>query len=114
MNCTKNFELINTCDELVAAYAADAYARVKGLGVVCVTYYVGGLKVVNSTAQVYAEKSPTVVISGAPRAKERTRNLLLHHMVRDYDTQHKIFEHIYYVYRYATSAFTILCHHFYK
>ena len=29
--------LINTCDEQGAGFAADAYARVKGLGVVCVT-----------------------------------------------------------------------------
>jgi TPP-dependent 2-oxoacid decarboxylase len=94
LNRTKNLELINTCDELGAAYAADAYARVKGLGVVCVTYCVGGLKVVNATAQAYAEKSPIVVISGAPGAKERAKNPLLHHMVRDYDTQKKIFEHI--------------------
>jgi TPP-dependent 2-oxoacid decarboxylase len=94
LNRTKNLELINTCDELGAAYAADAYARVKGLGVVCVTYCVGGLKVVNATAQAYAEKSPIVVISGAPGTKERTKNPLLHHMVRDYDTQKRIFEHI--------------------
>ena len=91
---TKTLEVINMCDELAAAFAADAYARVKGLGVVCITYCVGGLKVVNATAQAYAEKSPIVVISGAPGTKERTRNPLLHHMVRDYDTQQKIFEHI--------------------
>jgi TPP-dependent 2-oxoacid decarboxylase len=91
---TKTLEVINTCDEQAAAFAADAYARVRGLGVVCVTYCVGGLKVVNATAQAYAEKSPIVVISGAPGAKERTRNPLLHHVVRDYDTQQKIFEHI--------------------
>jgi indolepyruvate decarboxylase len=90
----KSLEVINTCDELAAAFAADAYARVSGLGVVCVTYCVGGLKVVNATAQAYAEKSPILVISGAPGTKERTRNPLLHHMVRDYDTQKKIFEHI--------------------
>ncbi len=71
---TKTLEVINTCDELAAAFAADAYARVKGLGVVCITYCVGGLKVVNTTAQAYAEKSPIVVISGAPGTKERTRN----------------------------------------
>ncbi len=27
---TKTLEVINTCDELAAAFAADAYARVKG------------------------------------------------------------------------------------
>src|SRR5262245_53968828 len=33
---------INTCDEQGAGFAADAYARVRGLGAVCVTYCVGG------------------------------------------------------------------------
>ena len=51
-------ELINTSDEEGAAFAADAYARVSGFGVVCVTYTVGGLKVLNATACAFAEKSP--------------------------------------------------------
>ena len=87
-------KIINTCDEQGAGFAADAYARVNGLGVVCITYCVGGLKVVNATAQAFAEKSPLVVISGAPGIKERTKSPLLHHKVRDYDTQQRIFEHI--------------------
>jgi len=52
-------------------------ARINGLGAVCVTYCVGGLKVVNATAQAFAEKSPVVVISGAPGIKERIKNPLL-------------------------------------
>lgn len=86
--------IINTCDEQGAGFAADAYARINGLGVVCVTYCVGGLKVVNATAQAFAEKSPVVVISGAPGIKERARNPLLHHKVKDFDTQQKVFEHV--------------------
>jgi TPP-dependent 2-oxoacid decarboxylase len=91
---SNKLKVINTCDEQGAAFAADAYARVNGLGVVCVTYCVGGLKVVNATAQAFAEKSPIVVISGAPGIKERIKNPLLHHKVRDFDTQQKIFEHM--------------------
>ncbi len=87
-------KIINTCDEQGAGFAADAYARVSGLGVVCVTYCVGGLKVANTTAEAYAEKSPVVVISGAPGTKERAKNPLLHHKVRDFDTQLKVFEHL--------------------
>jgi TPP-dependent 2-oxoacid decarboxylase len=85
-------KIINTCDEQGAGFAADAYARLRGLGVVCVTYCVGGLKVANTTAQAFAEKSPVVVISGAPGTKERVKNPLLHHRVRDFDTQLKVFE----------------------
>jgi indolepyruvate decarboxylase len=85
-------QVINTCDEQGAGFAADAYARIQGLGAVCVTYCVGGLKVANTTAEAYAEKSPVVVISGAPGTKEREKNPLLHHKVKDFDTQLKVFE----------------------
>ncbi len=87
-------QLINTCDEQGAGFAADAYARVRGLGVVCVTYCVGGLKVANTTAEAFAEKSPVIVISGAPGMKEREKNPLLHHKVREFDTQKKVFEQL--------------------
>jgi indolepyruvate decarboxylase len=86
--------LINTCDEQGAGFAADAYARVRGLGAVCVTYCVGGLKLANTTAEAFAEKSPVVVISGAPGMKEREKNPLLHHKVREFDTQKKVFEQL--------------------
>src|SRR5438874_8751149 len=86
--------LVNTCDEQGAGFAADAYARVRGLGAVCVTYCVGGLKVANTTAEAFAEKSPVVVISGAPGLKEREKNPLLHHKVREFDTQKKVFEQL--------------------
>src|ERR687891_871032 len=86
--------VVNTCDEQGAGFAADAYARVRGLGVVCITYCVGGLKVTNTTAEAFAEKSPVVVISGAPGMKERERNPLLHHKVREFDTQFKVFKQL--------------------
>ena len=85
-------QMINTCDEQGAGFAADAYARVRGLGAVCITYCVGGLKVANPIAGAFAEKSPVIVISGAPGVKEREKNPLLHHKVRDFDTQKKVFE----------------------
>ena len=87
-------QIINTCDEQGAGFAADAYARVKGLGAVCVTYCVGGLKIANPTAEAFAEKSPVVVISGAPGMKEREKNPLLHHKVREFDTQKKVFDQL--------------------
>ncbi len=86
--------LVNTCDEQGAGFAADAYARVRGLGAVCITYCVGGLKVANTTAEAFAEKSPVVVISGAPGMKERRKDPLLHHKVREFDTQKKVFEQL--------------------
>jgi indolepyruvate decarboxylase len=75
-----------------AGFAADAYARVNGLGAVCVTYCVGGLSLCNSVAGAYAEKSPVVVITGSPGISERVNNPLLHHKVRDFRTQLEVFE----------------------
>jgi len=89
-----SLRVINTCDEQGAGFAADAYARVRGLGVVCITYCVGGLKVANATAEAFAEKSPVVVISGAPGTRERVKNPLLHHKVRDFDTQFRVFQQL--------------------
>lgn len=83
--------VVNTCDEQGAGFAADAYARIKGLGALAITYCVGGLKVTNAVAQAYAEQSPVIVISGAPGVREQQRNPLLHHKVRTFDTQLKVF-----------------------
>ena len=75
-----------------AGFAADAYARINGIGAVCVTYCVGGLSLCNSIAGAYAEKSPVVVISGAPGLRERYNNPLLHHRVRNFRTQSAVFQ----------------------
>ena len=84
-------ELINTCDEQGAGFAADAYARMRGFGAVCVTYGVGALKLANSTAQAFAELSPVLVISGAPGISEREHDPLLHHKIRSFQTQLNVF-----------------------
>ncbi|MCU0848968.1 MAG: thiamine pyrophosphate-binding protein [Spirochaetes bacterium] len=99
--CRSGLSVINTCDEQGSGFAADAYARVTGFGAVCITYGVGGLKVVNSTAQAYAERSPVLVISGAPGMAERKGDPLLHHKVRSFDSQLGIFREV-------TAAQTVL------
>jgi TPP-dependent 2-oxoacid decarboxylase len=87
-------QVVNTCDEQGAGFAADAYARLNGLGVVCITYGVGGLKVANTTAESFAEKVPVLVISGAPGMHEQFKNPMLHHKVNQFDTQRKVFEEL--------------------
>lgn len=87
-------KFINTCNELNAGYAADAYARLKGLGVVVVTYGVGSLSLVNAVAGAHAENVPLLIISGAPAHGKLQRNAELHHMVNGYDTPFNIFKHI--------------------
>jgi indolepyruvate decarboxylase len=86
--------VIGTTREDSAGYAADGYARIHGLGAVCVTYCVGGLSLCNSIAGAYAEKSPVIVISGAPGMDERRSDPLLHHRVKDFNTQREVFEKI--------------------
>jgi indolepyruvate decarboxylase len=85
---------IGTTREDCAGFAADAYARIHGIGGACVTYCVGGLNMVNAIACAYAERSPVVVISGSPGLAERVNNPFLHHMVRDFSTQRDVFEKI--------------------
>jgi indolepyruvate decarboxylase len=85
---------IGTTREDSAGFAADAYARINGVGALCVTYCVGGLNTVNPVACAYAERSPVVMITGSPGLSERARNPYLHHMVRDFSTQRKVFENV--------------------
>ncbi len=85
---------ITMTHEPCAGFAADAYARVNGIGLVCVTYCVGGLNVLNAIAGAYAEKSPVVVVSGAPGRRERERDPLLHHKVKTFDTQRRVYDEV--------------------
>ena len=85
-------DLVNCTREDCAGFAADAYSRVNGMGAVCVTYGVGALSLANSIAGAYAEKSPVVLISGAPGLAERVDDQLLHHRVREWRTQLDVFD----------------------
>lgn len=87
-------ELIGTTSEVTAGFAADAYARINGISCVCVTYCVGGFNLINAIGGAFAEKSPVVVISGSPGMKERQEDVLLHHMVGQFECQHKVFSNI--------------------
>jgi indolepyruvate decarboxylase len=87
-------QFIGTTREDSAGFAADAYARLNGIGAACVTYCVGGLNTVSPIACAYAERSPVVLLSGSPGLSERLRNPLLHHMVRNFSTQQEVFEKV--------------------
>ncbi|MFZ5448030.1 MAG: alpha-keto acid decarboxylase family protein [Thermodesulfobacteriota bacterium] len=89
-----NIDLVVTCNELNAGYAADAYARLNGVGGVCVTYGVGGFSVFNAVAGAFAERVPLIVVSGGPRITQGSSRVLLHHTIGEMNLQYKIFEHI--------------------
>jgi indolepyruvate decarboxylase len=81
--------------EPAVGFAADAAARYHGgLGVAVVTYGAGAFNIVNATAGAYAERSPVVVIAGAPGARERASGFSLHHQARSIDTQLAVFREI--------------------
>ncbi|MFO0456085.1 MAG: alpha-keto acid decarboxylase family protein [Alphaproteobacteria bacterium] len=86
--------IITMTHEPSVGFAADGYARVHGLGVALVTYCVGGLNMLNSVACAYAEKSPMLVLSGGPSPSDRRADALLHHKVRTFDTQRRIYEEV--------------------
>ncbi len=65
-------EVLTTSSDLDAGYAADGYARTKGLAAVSVTYGVGAMALLPVVAGAYAERSPIVVISGGPSGKDLT------------------------------------------
>ncbi|HXH02038.1 MAG TPA: indolepyruvate/phenylpyruvate decarboxylase [Candidatus Competibacteraceae bacterium] len=76
-------------------FAADAAARLNcTLGVAAITYGAGAFNLVNPVAAAYAEKSPLVVISGAPGAAEGGKGLLLHHQAKTLDSQFRVFQEI--------------------
>lgn len=85
---------ITMTHEPSAGFAADAYSRINGIGLVCVTYCVGGLNVLNAIAGAYAEKSPVVVVSGAPGRKDREKDPLLHHKIKTFETQRRIYDEV--------------------
>ncbi len=86
--------VVTTCSEPGSAFAADAYARLNGIGALCITYSVGGLNTINAVAGAYAEKSPVVVISGSPGLSERDRGFLLHHSVINADSQFNAYKNV--------------------
>ncbi len=74
---------VGNCNELNAAYAADGYARINGLGALITTFGVGELSAVNGVAGAYAEKVPIIHIVGTPSRTLQESRTLMHHTFAD-------------------------------
>ena len=74
---------IGTCNELNGSYAADGYARVRGLAALAVTYGVGSLSVMNGIAGAYSEHVPVVCICGSLPLRSLERGEMMHHTLAD-------------------------------
>ncbi|ASU83252.1 indolepyruvate decarboxylase [Nocardiopsis gilva YIM 90087] len=77
-----------SANELNAAYAADGYARVNGVGALLTTYGVGELSAINGIAGSYAEYLPVLHIVGAPSTSAQAAGALNHHTLGDGDYGH--------------------------
>ncbi|XP_021891013.1 pyruvate decarboxylase 2 [Carica papaya] len=74
-------KLIGCCNELNAGYAADGFARSRGVGACVVTFTVGGLSVLNAIAGAYSENLPVICIVGGPNSNDYGTNRILHHTI---------------------------------
>ncbi|WP_312858490.1 thiamine pyrophosphate-binding protein, partial [Pseudonocardia pini] len=72
-----------TTNELNAGYAADGYARLRGMAALCTTFGVGELSAVNAIAGSYAEHVPVVHVVGAPALVKQAAQLRVHHTLGD-------------------------------
>lgn len=91
-------ETIGASNELDAAYAADAYARTRGLAAVSLQFGVSTFSALNAVAGAWVERSPIVVISATPGADARDitdmYGVLYHHSTGDLDADRKVFENV--------------------
>src|SRR5262245_43597594 len=80
---TSEIARVGVTNEWVAGYAADAYARLRGTGAMCLTYGVGTFGVLNALAGSYVEELPVALVIGSPsfanRRVERREGILYHH-----------------------------------
>jgi len=88
-------DLLTMSHEPSVGFAASGAARGReGIGVACVTYGAGALNMVNPIAAAYAEKTPVLVLTGGPGKMEREGGILVHHQVKSFDSQLKVFREV--------------------
>ncbi|KAI9894270.1 MAG: Pyruvate decarboxylase 1 [Vezdaea aestivalis] len=78
---------VGNCNELNAGYAADGYARVKGIAAIITTFGVGELSAANAIAGAFSEVVPVVHIVGTPSTISQRNGMLLHHTLGNGDFQ---------------------------
>jgi len=76
---------VGNCNELNSAYAADGYARIKGISALITTFGVGELSALAGVAGSFSEHVPVVHIVGIPNTISQKNGLLLHHTLGNGD-----------------------------
>src|SRR5258708_3538078 len=95
---TPGITRVPNINELGSGYAADGYARFRGIGAACVQYGVGTFSALNCAAGSFVERVPVVVISASPkttaRVLEHTEQILFHHSTGTLRVDQIVFENI--------------------
>jgi indolepyruvate decarboxylase len=78
--CEDNhFRFVGSCNELNAAYAADGYARIRGMAAINTTYGPGELSALAGVAGAYAEHLPIFHLTGQPTRATQRERAVVHH-----------------------------------
>jgi len=89
---TPGLEWVGCCNELNAAYAADGYARIKGIAALSTTFGVGELAAIGGIGGSYAENLPVFHLVGMPNLPTQAARAIVHHTLGngEYDFYHKM------------------------
>src|SRR6516225_4505067 len=79
----KDMRFIGSCNEVNAAYSADGYARVKGLGAINPTYGPGELNAIGGIAGAFAEHVPIFHLTALPSREVQRDRAFVHHTLGD-------------------------------
>ncbi|GAB6989670.1 alpha-keto acid decarboxylase family protein [Paenibacillus pini] len=92
----EGIQFINGRNELNSGYAADAYARIKGISALITTFGVGELSACNAIAGANSENVPIIHIVGSPPDMQQKEHKLMHHTLMDgnFDVFRKVYEPI--------------------
>ncbi|KIV84091.1 hypothetical protein PV11_06065 [Exophiala sideris] len=74
---------VGNANELNAGYAADGYARIRGVSALVTTGGVGELSAINAVAGAYAEMAPLIHVVGTPSTHIQEARLCMHHTLGD-------------------------------
>lgn len=89
---------VGAVNELDAAYAADGYARIRGLGAVSLQFGVSTFSALNAIAGAYVERSPVVVISATPSWEDRQvtnmYGVLYHHSTGNLKADQEVYQQV--------------------
>lgn len=76
---------VGNANELNAGYAADGYARIRGVSALITAFGVGELSALNAVAGAYAEMAPVIHVVGTAATHIQDGKMCMHHSLGDGD-----------------------------